>query len=153
MPASLLVSSSFSPSLRTDDRIGSRVREIRTESVWGADHICVHEPGAGVLAPDAGHRRLEQLVVVAGMVVESLEAPDLIVVVLDGAQVQSEVQREAADRQHARHHHLRRAQPDQRLHSSPRHQFFFPMINTRSSDNLLPPRRLRSCRRSVAPRF
>lgn len=97
---------------------------VRTEAPGGTDHlgdlgveVAVHEPHAGVLAPEAADPLPEQPVVVAGQVVEAAEAAVSVVVALVGAPVQGQVQREAPDRQHARHHHVHRAQPDQRLGS------------------------------------
>jgi hypothetical protein len=98
------------------------IEHVLTEAHRRADHlgdlgveVAVHEPDAGVLSLQVADPPPEQLVVVAGQVVEALEAAVPVVVALVGAPVQCQVQRKAPDRQHARHHHLHRAQPNQCL--------------------------------------
>jgi hypothetical protein len=102
--------------------------EVRAEPVAGGppDHVVdvgvevgVHDPRAGVPAPQARHLALQQRVVPRGQRVEAPQAAVPVVVAGVGGPVQREVDREAAHGQHAGDHHVRRAQADELLHAPP----------------------------------
>ena len=79
--------------------------------------VGVHDPcRLPVPALDDVDPSLEQGVVVRGEVIEVVEAAEVVVVAAVGALVDGQVDGEAPDRQHPRHHDVRRAHGDEFLH-------------------------------------